>query len=84
MRPIDAEALDEKAIEMSDTCVYVPIEAIWNAPTITPESLVRHGRWRWCGEDRWNDAYECSECGKIHTDDSSYCPNCGAKMDIEE
>ncbi len=45
---------------------------------------VRHGRWRWIGADRWNDAFECSECGRILMDDSNYCPNCGAKMDSEE
>ena len=42
---------------------------------------VVHGRWRFCGSDRWNDAYECSECGKLAMNDSNYCPNCGAKMD---
>lgn len=42
---------------------------------------VRHGRWRFCGEDRWNDAFECSECGKIAMENSDYCQHCGAKMD---
>lgn len=41
---------------------------------------VVYGRWRFCGEDRWNDAYVCSECGKIAMDNSNYCPNCGAEM----
>lgn len=38
------------------------------------------GQWRFCGSDRWNDAYECSVCGKMAMDNSNYCPNCGAKM----
>ena len=42
---------------------------------------VVHGRWRFCGSDRWNDDYECSNCGKMAMCDSNYCPNCGAKMD---
>ena len=42
---------------------------------------VRHGEWRFVGQDRWNDTYECSLCRKMTTDDSIYCPNCGAKMD---
>ena len=29
------------------------------------------------------ERYTCSECGK-HSDDTRYCPNCGAKMDGEE
>lgn len=41
------------------------------------------GRWRWCGQDRYNDAYVCSNCGKIAMDDSNYCPNCGSKMEGE-
>ena len=41
---------------------------------------VANGNWDWRGSDRWNDAYACSNCGKIAMDDSKYCPNCGAKM----
>lgn len=44
---------------------------------------VRHGRWVTCrgGKDR-----QCSECN-WSTDFNiprNYCPNCGAKMDLEE
>lgn len=42
---------------------------------------VRHGRWRFCGADRWNDCYECSQCGRAAMDNSDFCPNCGARMD---
>lgn len=42
---------------------------------------VRHGEWRFVGQNRWNDTYECSLCRKTTTDYSIYCPNCGAKMD---
>lgn len=38
------------------------------------------GRWRWVGQDQWNDCYECSQCGKMNTDNSNFCPNCGADM----
>ena len=49
-----------------------------NAADVAP---VRHGRWRFCGSDRWNDAYECDNCGKMSEYNSNYCPNCGSKMD---
>lgn len=41
---------------------------------------------------RWNDSYDgitpyCSVCGHSHrlmVRKPSYCPNCGAKMDLED
>lgn len=42
---------------------------------------VVHGRWRFCGADRWNDCYECSQCGRAAMENSDFCPNCGARMD---
>lgn len=41
---------------------------------------VRHGRWL----HRKNGVAYCSEC-EIDTveDETEYCPNCGAKMDLE-
>ena len=49
-------------------------------PTVDAVEVV-HGRWIWCGEDRWNDSYACSVCGKMTIYDGNYCHNCGAKMD---
>ena len=50
---------------------------------------VRHGRWEQCFED-WRQQIEgdkCSVCGFEHYGTSirnyNYCPNCGAKMDLE-
>ena len=42
---------------------------------------VRHGRWL----HRKNGVAYCSEC-KIDTveDETNYCSNCGAKMDLED
>ena len=40
MRAIDAEALDDKGIEFPDGKIYVPIEAIWDAPTLTKEEMI--------------------------------------------
>ena len=49
---------------------------------------VRHGRWI---EKQKKDtfagylySYECSECGSVKQRKEPYCPNCGAKMDLEE
>ena len=47
---------------------------------------VRHGQWEWDTED----IYRCSNCAeKSHVKEFmgrpawGYCPNCGAKMDLE-
>lgn len=55
------------------------LEAIETLPAADVRPVVR-GRWRWVGQDQWNDCYECSQCGKMNTDNSNFCPNCGADM----
>lgn len=54
------------------------------APTITPESLVRHGRWLY-SKIRMEQVPICSECrrGTGVSYEYDYCPNCGAIMDLE-
>ena len=41
---------------------------------------VRHARWKRYGKNLG----ECSECGEIVSVRSNYCPNCGAKMNLED
>ena len=55
---------------------------------------VKHGKWiEVQKENIWNDivpVLECSACGKYTVGTrgimtkSNYCPNCGAKMDLED
>ena len=69
------------------------IDAIDNAPTIEAKS-VKHGRWIPLVYDGYADGYpvwdlwECSECQEEHSGEedtlTNCCPNCGAKMDLEE
>ena len=53
-------------------------EDIENAPA-ADVAPVRHGRWKRYGKNLG----ECSECGEIVSVRNNYCPNCGAKMDLE-
>ena len=49
---------------------------------VTP---VRHGRW--ILRNKWEPfgfKYECSICHDGSDLESKYCPNCGAKMDLED
>ena len=51
---------------------------------------VRHGRWiirrgpDWPDWPEWAIRIVCSECGLVTGEKSKYCPNCGAKMDLED
>lgn len=66
------------------------------APTITPESLARHGRWETLSDpEEIIKDFACSICDEVLCDFDTevcwpgkncyfFCPNCGAKMDPEE
>lgn len=57
-------------------------DVIDDMPTIDP---VRHGRWVYDGQSI-EVMYKCSECGYVEFghDHSTYCPNCGARMDGDD
>ena len=99
MRLIDADELKEKGFADEYTgegIVYV--EDIDNAPTLTYEDLVPHGRWEKGKEKKlycdwemngWYDYPElCTNCGYDAAEHGAgvgkFCPNCGAKMDRED
>lgn len=99
MRLIDAESLSSMRFthEMHDSegRLYVPFdevaEAIFNALTIEAEP-VKHGRWREYNYPGQECVY-CSACKTEYYPDDLivigvndypyYCPNCGARMDLE-
>ena len=73
-----------RACWVDDTLDYIDSEP---AADVAP---VRHGRWEHTDlAVHWTAKDKCSECGyhSIYRCDLSnfiYCPNCGAKMDLEE
>lgn len=85
-----ANLVDEYHGMISDESlkIYEIIRLLVNEPTIDPESLRPHGRWvRPKLKPTYRiDApyYKCSSCGETEDYISQYCPNCGAKMDLEE
>lgn len=71
-------------------CIAIEIEGL-PAADVEP---VRHGRWVRT-EDDWNSltTFQCTVCGEefcFEIDEDlellnyNYCPNCGAKMDLED
>ena len=91
---IDADALVEKAYWHSEHPSVddlfaegvdaVDVSDIDNAPTIEAEP-VRHGRWVNTHSD--SEFVQCCLCKyPVYAawNVTNYCPNCGAKMDLEE
>lgn len=80
MRLIDANALVNQIQQERTDGMYTEeiLEIIGNEPTIEAAPVV-HGRWIKDGE-----VVVCSECGEEHAWDeyrSTYCEDCGARMD---
>jgi hypothetical protein len=68
------------------------VESVLNeTPTVDAVPVV-HGRWiptyhtyyNRAGEYQIADEWHCSNCGIYSKDEWNYCPNCGARMDLEE
>lgn len=87
---IDREALLEEiqswAVSINNPKMLSREDTLYliaQVPTISPESLVKHGRWI----HDINNLYGCSECLERETMSPKrlkpYCPHCGAKMDLE-
>lgn len=94
-RLIDANKLPVKQINIGGPMLPRWISVVYAddidaAPTITPESLVRHTNWVMIPV---NGAAKF-RCGNIDCcrliprgcapNDLAYCPHCGAKMDLED
>lgn len=90
MRLVDANKLLENAWDADTQCGFVQVVDVGdieNAPTVDA-AVVVHGWWiekhvpiSWC-EDDVDVFWECSVCGCQSAGETSYCPECGAKMDL--
>lgn len=48
---------------------------------------IRHGKWEkrsWIIFDSEKIGFHCSECNTTWDSQTKYCPNCGAKMNLED
>lgn len=92
---ISREAIPElhpKNIEIYKSRAYIDLEellALVDGIPAADVEPVRHGAWYQCFED-WRQQQEgnkCSVCGFEYYGTGirtfHYCPNCGAKMDLE-
>ena len=73
-----------KSIELNENPyqLWYRIRAL---PSVTPQQKM--GRWHKVSMDKYVQHatyyYECSECGDQHIGQANYCPNCGAKMEVD-
>lgn len=93
MRLIDADRANVEEIPSyyGDSCRSEDIQ-VWldEQPTIDVTPVV-HARWEdgsgeWVnvlGEYCCRPTYICSNCREEEKRNSAFCPNCGAKMDLE-
>ena len=78
------------AMPKDDELLSVDVRRIICESPIIDAEPVRHGRWETkvytTESDGWITEYReavCSECGEEQIGISNYCPDCGAKMDLE-
>lgn len=97
VRLINANALHKEITSFDHSVVYKDWvqSAIASAPTISDVAPVVHARWIWSPDVTEDvDTLRCSHCKKeapgSYTEEgdfvyhkTDFCPNCGAKMDIE-
>lgn len=86
-----ADALDGQMLDAGGICIGLYFAIANDLPTVYPKSdkPIRshwHGHWIDCdkSDDYSADGYDCSVCGVNAEYATSYCPNCGAKMEGEE
>ena len=78
------------AMPKDDELLSVDVRRIICESPIIDAEPVRHGHWETkvytTESDGWITEYReevCSECGEEQIGISNYCPDCGAKMDLE-
>ena len=77
---IEREALLKK---MKNWHEKISLIACVNSMPAADVAPVRHGRWI-MHDDEFGLTCECSACHIETMGDGDYCPNCGAKMELEE
>lgn len=94
MRPIDAEALEEKIEnlitrfkalgrkQVAEDYNFV-LTVLSTAPTIEAKPVV-HAHWEYIGESDGKKIYCCTNCKTNICGTGNYCKECGAQMDEKE
>lgn len=67
------------------TCTACIESLLRQAADVLGKDEPMHGFWLYAGHDTFSHYRRCSACKKLLADSPAYtyCPNCGAKMDLE-
>ena len=66
-----------------DDCEALKMAILALSPITREQVEKMRGDWKFVGSDRWNDTYECQQCGCLNMDDQNFCPTCGTPMKDE-
>lgn len=87
MRLIDADEMKDELKDMDFVLTKHNVEDWIDEQPTVDAGPVRHGKWQPMNErnEIYGDVYMCDNCGHgfVICENFHYCPNCGAKMDLE-
>lgn len=69
-------------VAQSLTLTSEELEAMIDSLPAADVAPVMHSKWELTGKNHTGPA-KCQKCGFLTYDGGSYCPSCGAKMDLE-
>lgn len=94
IRWIETNKANTNPLDYNTRATYAECITMVNSMETIDVEPMRHGQWEtkvYTTGDALDDCWivehreeVCSECGKWQIGISNYCPNCGAKMDLEE
>lgn len=82
---VDLAKSELEDLDESGRLYYMGVFDVINSQPAADAEEVRHGAWEIVGRTKSNSAIlKCSCCQRVRKGHgkSSYCPDCGAKMDI--
>lgn len=81
----ERDSLKANPMVKVEDCLYEAFDVVIKVLEQQPKT----GHWI-ADVEKWGDVvttvngYRCDRCNTFNTDKDNYCPNCGAKMEVED